>query len=202
MYKIGECNKAVTANIYNAGIDNFKRAGIIPYFIDKKEVYFFLGVDERTTKLIDFGGSIDANDLNFIEGAIRELNEESANKFNIDAKDIMEDSISIYNDDNIIILVNISMVNGNQKIDPVVFCEQYREKYLSMKEKNVEKHLVENSYIMYISEKNLIHLCKNEKIEVPYKSDFKEYPKIYNLTAELLKFGSKGYSSIIALTRE
>lgn len=57
-----------------------KRAGVIPYIIIKKELYFLLGVDKESHDLTDFGGGVKKGETTLM-GAIREFKEESRNIF-------------------------------------------------------------------------------------------------------------------------
>lgn len=57
-----------------------RRAGVIPYTIYKKNLFFLLGIDRETRDFTDFGGGVKSTE-SIYEGALRELNEESCNIF-------------------------------------------------------------------------------------------------------------------------
>ena len=69
--------------IYNADVLDIHatRAGVIPYTIDKTgNLHFLLGIDKKTRELTDFGGGIKKYET-VVEGALRELHEESCHIF-------------------------------------------------------------------------------------------------------------------------
>ena len=60
---------------------DYRRAGIIPFCFKNNVLWFCLGVDRRFGELTDFGGGIKKRETP-LEGAARELFEESSGMFN------------------------------------------------------------------------------------------------------------------------
>jgi len=59
-----------------------QRAGVIPFYRNGKDTYFFLGVDSKYKELTDFGGRISPRtDKTPIHGGFREFQEESYGAF-------------------------------------------------------------------------------------------------------------------------
>lgn len=87
------------------------RCGVIPYFIFNEEMYFILGMDEKTGDLTDFGGWIGKNDSNSLAAALREFNEESLNTFgNIDwQNESLQDMIVVYSTSMMIIFAHFDI---------------------------------------------------------------------------------------------
>jgi hypothetical protein len=103
-----------------------QRAGVIMYTIMDNEIYFGMGLDTKTHDITDFGGGVSyKKDLNAIVGALREFNEETLSIFNkIKITDI-ENSQVIYDNNNLIVFVNILL-------KPSDICERFNEKFDEM----------------------------------------------------------------------
>lgn len=83
------------------------RAGVIPYTIDKfGELHFLLGIDRRTRELTDFGGGIKTHETS-IQGALRELHEESCRVFTtiITKTDLEKATIIVNNKKDIVLFL-------------------------------------------------------------------------------------------------
>jgi hypothetical protein len=86
---------------------NVMRAGIIPYTVKHNMFYFLMGVDRRTRELTDFGGGVKINE-SLIDGALRELHEESCEIFvNTITKDLLIKSPVLINKNSAIFFVCI-----------------------------------------------------------------------------------------------
>jgi hypothetical protein len=83
------------------------RAGIIPFTIKDNMFYFLMGVDRRTRELTDFGGGVKITET-LIDGAIRELNEESCEIFkNVITKESLYKSAVLINKNAALFFVKI-----------------------------------------------------------------------------------------------
>lgn len=194
----GLISKKITREILGTKFSKSKRSSIIPFFLKNGTKYYFLAISAEYDQVNDMGGRIDPGE-DFLESAIRELNEESVCVF--DYKDnynyIADNSITIYDDNNIITFVNISYKSD--------LCEDFEENYkLALKDLNTDPVYLENRHMIYISEEDLKNLCKNEKVKMPKKlskiiGEFKYYPNIYlDLKNTLIK-GFRGWESLDTL---
>ena len=186
--------KFLTKDIHESQALDFTRSGLVPYFISNNTTYYFFSIDSSSGYLIDMGGTIEYGD--FIKSGIRELQEESADIFQFEYNDVIDYSISIYDEKTIISFQKVELdLDKAEKV-----CRSYRKKYLKLLQNSeTPSYLIENTHIVYISEKDLLKLCKNEKVEIPYDYELEFYPEIYPLIFEHLKFGFKGYSGLLSL---
>lgn len=196
----GLISKKLTREILGTKFSKSKRSSIIPFFERKGVKYYFLAISAEYDQVNDMGGRIDPGE-DFLESAIRELNEESVYVF--DYRDnydyIANNSITIYDDNNIITFVNINVDNENY------LCEEFEENYkLALKDADTDPVYLENRHMIHISEEDLKDLCKNEKVKIPKKlskiiCEFKYYPNIYlDLKNTLIK-GFRGWESLDTL---
>jgi len=161
---------------------NFKRSSIIPYFISNNENYYFLAIDSESKNLTDMGGKIE-NGENFLESAIRELEEESLNIFTQFSPSDFKKSISIYDENNIITFKKIKI--DFEEADDM--CKNFKKKLKKIKKlKNPPEHLIENDSILYISENELKNICKG-----------KTSVKMHEKFLELLTCGFKGFPGLV-----
>jgi hypothetical protein len=85
-----------------------QRAGIILYTKQNDVFYFGLGVDTLTQEYTDFGGGISyKTDKDVVAGALREFHEETLKMFTLNDDDV-QDSLALYNLNNLIIFKYIS----------------------------------------------------------------------------------------------
>ena len=80
--------------------ENYIRAGVIPYIVNKGRLYILLARDRKTMEICDFGGGVKKYE-NCFEGALREFNEETCGIFSkeIDVDDLKY-SIAVCNSKN------------------------------------------------------------------------------------------------------
>jgi len=102
-----------------------QRAGIIIYTVKDGVVYLGWGLDSRSHDLTDFGGRVEyETDLNAVQGALREFNEETLQIFNlITIKDIERCPV-IYDNNNMIIFIH--MMIDPDEVD-MSFSRKYTE---------------------------------------------------------------------------
>src|SRR6188768_4186851 len=67
------------------------RAGVIPFAIKNNELYCLMAIDKKSREYCDFGGGVKSGE-SFIDGALRELHEESCEIFDgvITESELME----------------------------------------------------------------------------------------------------------------
>lgn len=185
---------------------NFDRSGLVPYFVDKGEIYFIFALDTKYGEMTDMGGGIEDNE-DFVDTAIRELYEESLGIFDFqnDKKFVIENSICVYNSRMTIIFQEI------KNFDYKTVLTQYRNLYRDFVYKGNSANLIENSLLLWISSKNVKNLLKTNNtlhetkipkyvltdIQLPdclsktvtnvlYRN-IKSYPKFYDRVKELLE---------------
>jgi hypothetical protein len=100
-----------------------ERAGFFIYTIYNGNIYIMVGIDSKTHDLTDFAGTIKYKmDKNVVNGAIRELQEETLEIFEaITYKDI-KNCITVYDNDNLIIFMPVLL-------NPDIVCYEFNEKY-------------------------------------------------------------------------
>ena len=196
--------KSFTSELVNRSFSNSKRSSIIPFFKLNGENYYFFAIDRVHETIIDLGGTINYGE-NFLTSSIRELNEESIGIFNYTdlEKFVEENSITIYDDNNIFTFFEIIVDNPND------LCKKFRKKYKKLLEINeTDPKFLENSHMIYISEDDLKNLCTNKKVKMPKYlhrvlkdseifSTSDEYPEIYEFIKGTLIKAFKGYNGII-----
>lgn len=143
--------------VKNFDFNNVKpqRAGVIMYTIIDNEIYFGMGVDTKTHDITDFGGGVSyKKDVNAIMGALREFNEETLSIFNKIKINDIENSPVIYDNNNLIVFVNISL-------KPEHICERFNEKFIECIKKNTYwKNQPEVCGIIWLSLEQL-NFCLN-----------------------------------------
>ncbi len=134
---------------------DFKRAGIIFYFYENKELYFIFALDANHGEMTDMGGSIELNE-NFIEAAIRETYEESLGIFNYmnDVEFIKNNSFSIHSDKTIILLQRINA-------DKHKLISLFKNEHIKILYDGIQ--YIENSSLFWISADDLQKLIKTNK---------------------------------------
>ncbi len=78
--------------------ESLKRCGIIPYLIHNDIIYFLLARHQETGELGDFGGGIRKNEF-ALDGALRELGEESKYIFGTILADELGTKVALREDD-------------------------------------------------------------------------------------------------------
>lgn len=99
------------------------RAGFILYTVHNQRLYIGLGVDAKNHELTDFAGHVIYKiGESVVNGALRELKEETLGIFSpITSKDI-ENCLTIYDNNNLVIFMHIN-------INPEMVSEEFNEKY-------------------------------------------------------------------------
>ncbi len=106
-----------------------QRAGFILYTLYKGNIYFMIGIDSKTHDLTDFAGGIKyKTDRHVLAGAFRELHEETLDMFDPVTYDDVKECITIYDDNNLIIFMPISL-------DPDTICREFNDKYREARER-------------------------------------------------------------------
>jgi len=164
------------------------RAGVIPYTMSPDGVrIFYLCVDANYGDLTDASGSI-GSDESLLVGAARELCEETIGIFDfrqhIDM--LREESVAIYTPREMIIIQPVRI-----EMTPVQVCYHYRELYISALELCVDNRHIESSYLMYITEPDLLRLIQGNIVSIP--DDLKglegigpNYPPLYHRLKNIL----------------
>lgn len=101
------------------------RAGCILYNLQNDMFYFYLGVDAKSGNLTDFGGGVKKNET-VIEGALRELYQETNYLIKLEEDDIKDYYIA-YNS-----FISIIFIHVNFEYD------KFKQKFLEKKNNNSE----------------------------------------------------------------
>ena len=104
-------NQVYLNNISLAQI-NVERVGVILFTIQQGILKLGLAIDYKTGELTDFGGKIKKRDRNPIEGALRELREETYNTCKFRLSD-MKNNFIIFNHSMMILFVYINYIDIN-----------------------------------------------------------------------------------------
>lgn len=145
--------------------NTLSRVGIIPYCTIKEENYYFFSIDRKYGSIIDPGGHIEESE-NFITGAIRELAEETF--FIFDYKNceefISKNSLTVRNTNTACILQHFELTECEGPFDQMTeLCKIFREKYEKYSTiQETPKFLLENSYLIWISETDLKQIVSLE----------------------------------------
>ncbi len=122
-------NRLIKTTIKSLNLECVKprRAGVILYTFFEETTYFGIGLDSKTHDLTDFGGTIKyKTDLNVLNGALREFNEETLQIFEpLSGEDIANSSV-IYDNDNLIIFIHMELV-------PDLVCSNFNTQYHNLK---------------------------------------------------------------------
>lgn len=185
--------KNYTKNIPNEYYYSFTRASVVPYFVVDGERRFLFGVSSDSDLLCDLGGGVDENE-DFIDAAIRELYEESMGLISIDYDSILENSIAMYNEFNVVLFILVEIEDADE------LCNQFHETYIEGIQDNLDSVYLETSYMLWISESDLRLLCKGEEVYIP-ESIEEAYGSIYPNINEDLKIaifnGMSGHASLV-----
>ena len=102
------------------------RSGFILYTVTNGRLFIGLGVDSRSHELTDFAGHVIYYiGENVVNGALRELKEETLEIFStITTRDI-ENCLTLYNNDNLVIFMNVG-------IHPDIISQEFNDKYQEM----------------------------------------------------------------------
>lgn len=146
--------------------NQIQRAGIIPYCHVQNKNYYFLCIDAKYGSLIDPGGNIERSE-NILSAAIRELHEETLGQFDC-LKNYVHNSLSI-NDSNTICIFtefDIDSITPFKTMNDI--CKEFREKYRKLLYlDNIPSVYLENSYLIWISEDDLLQICHTEQSHIP-----------------------------------
>lgn len=148
----------------------FKRAGVIPYTIINSQKFFCMGIDTKFGSLTDFGGSVRRFET-FYGAAARELEEESLGIFNFSPNSIYQNSIAVYDNLNILLMINIKVKDIN------LIVKDFFTKYQNSNNS-------ENCGLMWIPDYIFYELIHSGK-SVRY--DRFIFPSIYKPVNDLLK---------------
>lgn len=135
-------------------LTNIKRAGVIIYTFRDGVIYFGLGLDAKTHDLTDFGGTVTYKlDKNFVQGALREFQEETLELFDPLKIDDVQDCQAIYDEENIIIFIPINL-------DPDIICQEFNNIY----QKYTSTDRVEICGITWLNCEEFINSINSENI--------------------------------------
>jgi hypothetical protein len=152
----------------------YRRVGIIPYTIVDGVIYYCLAVDVKHVELTDFGGGSSGLE-DFVQGATRELKEESLTLFDYTDREsvdaIYSTSFAIHVPNRTIIIFQHLIVEDMRKLE-----EEFREKA-------VKDATTENSGIRWIREDIFSRLIESGS---PLQIEGVTYPNIYIRVRELL----------------
>ena len=152
--------------------DIFGRVSVIPYCLINDEIYYCLFVDSNSNEITDGGGNIEEGE-DFIDGAFREIREESNGLINfdnipknkilksaIDCICIIEDQTKkIYNNQIIMFIqktYDLQYINQMEKDYRLIFEEKSKNYILEGRTGTTSS--LENSYMLWISESKLYNL--------------------------------------------
>ncbi|SRR6266496_789528 len=85
------------------------RAGAIVYVLYKNMMYFISGIDTDSGDITDFSGGIKYKRETFLDGGLRELEEESLGIFGKITPDEIKNFLAVYDDNNIIIFIRLDI---------------------------------------------------------------------------------------------
>lgn len=125
--------------------DNPVRAGAIIYTKKDGETYFCLGVDTQSGNLTDFGGGVKKDEC-VLDGALRELAEESLSVFGVIYKDDINKSTTFHTSNMAIVFIPLD-VNMEE------IHEGFQEK---LREKESEKEATEVCDIVWLDAKDFL----------------------------------------------
>ena len=144
------------------------RSGVILYTIYNNIIYFGLGLDSKTHELTDFAGGVyyNNNETSII-GGLREFKEETLDIFEQVTIDMIQDSLCIYDDKNMVIFIRIDL-------DPDQISQHFLIKYQKVRKhvlkcrrrKNVkkkDKYLPEVCSITWLTLKQLQYCLNHNK---------------------------------------
>lgn len=115
----------IKTKVGNVDLENVRprRAGVILYTTHNDTVYFGMGMDEATHDITDFGGGIRyKQDLNVINGALREFDEETLGIFDVMTIDDVIKCPVLYDDKMLIIFIRL---DENPEMISRVFLRKY-----------------------------------------------------------------------------
>ena len=150
---------------------NYKRAGVLPYFVEDNELYFILSIDTHTKQYSDFGGKKNRDDTHWCITAKRELFEESCSILDLHVDDLKR-SINVTDEFNVYCFPNLEKMNLNK-------FELTKNYYLKLRKRmileNISSHFFETEdlYIMKYNEFKTELEKDNSKCKIwPYIKDF------------------------------
>lgn len=188
--------------------DKFIRSGIIPYFTINNIRYYFMFIDKNYGTLIDGGGHIEIGE-NFICAATRELSEESLGIFSYSSIEVYENSQCTFDKNTILIFHEVKIENLEEAL---LYCKEFRRYFNNcIDNENCKRESLENSYLIYIKEDDLLDVCNGKNVELPnplkqifsknvslptknkyrmlineFKNGLERYPNIYQLLIPLI----------------
>src|SRR5260221_2651883 len=113
-------------------MENYKRSGIIPYYILNNIRYYFIFIDKNYGTIIDGGGHIEEGESS-LNAAIRELNEESLFLFSYDYNEIKDITLNISDNNTMIYFLEINISSNEEAYE---YCLIFRDRFNTCIEKD------------------------------------------------------------------
>lgn len=186
---------------------NQERAGIIPYLLVDEKMYFCFGVDYDSKEYTDFGGSVNNEDIDTIDTALRCFRNKTLAIFPINRMDLFRnDTLYIFDEKTLIIFVNLTSTKDTSlgKCDSFKIFEEIvgpsnvnLQVYIEFKEK------LEASFRGFVSKINsnppiesIKWLTEDKVIRTISKKDSCMYLRVRCLIRDISKFIPiiKGYT--------
>lgn len=146
--------------------NNLKRTGITPFCKKDGANIYFICVDAKYGSLTDPGGGFGPPETeDFVVGGTRELNEETMGIFDYTSdvciEHVRNNSVAIHDGS------MVMMFQAVDTTDPDKICQLFRRRYLHAVSTGADKHLIENSHLLWITESNLKRLSYGASVELP-----------------------------------
>lgn len=147
----------------------FIRAGIIPFVEEKGVRFFAFGVENGVAAIGDFGGHREKKDIDGLDAAIREYQEEALNVFGEINRDMLQDYYAIEGNDTVEILLpvpgpfykytekfnNLVGANTDHEVQTIIWLS--RRQLLTAIDSQEEEYMGTKIYHMYDKIRNTIH---------------------------------------------
>lgn len=162
---------------------SFKRIGIIPYFMQDSNPFFFMMVDATYNEITDSGG-FSRKKERWSKAASRETREETRGFFNYSSTDIEGRGIVVYKTDFSIAVVFMyePSMTWDKSMD---LCYLYQMSYQAGVLNQDKKETLENSDMIVLPIRDLAQISKNKCDSVGYK--------IYKPVRFLIRYAFKNF---------
>lgn len=162
---------------------SFKRIGIIPYFMQDDNAFFFMMIDATFNEITDSGGFSRKRER-WSKTASRETREETRGFFNYSSIDIESRGIVIYKTDLSIAVVFMyePMMTWDKSMS---LCRSYQMSYQAGILVHDKKETLENSDMIVLPIKELAQISKNKGDSAGYK--------IYKPVRFLIRYAFKNF---------
>lgn len=188
----------------SSSMKKYKRAAIVPFFVDNDELYYIFAIDSRTGELSDFGGKRSERERNWFDTALREFNEESYYSFNlkkskIKSSNVVFDGYCVYT----FVKLDIDMTSFERKrrnivkyyntfISTYMFNQLETSDIVAIKQQDIEKLLKHGTY----KDKNIWMYIRHFFSNGQHWPKHKDILNNYKFTHECEGDGSSKYNML------